>query len=113
MISLGPFIWPQAKSMKQKFMVIYEHGRRNYSGFAPDIPGAASVGKDLSEMRRMMKECLEAHLKFMAEDGDELPTPMAKSFDFGEIRDEKVDHYVVEWLEIEVPEVILASQVNH
>jgi hypothetical protein len=60
-------------------------------------------------MRRMMKECLEAHLAFMAEDGDELPKPAAKSFDFGEIRDEKVDHYVVEWLEIDVPEVNLAS----
>jgi hypothetical protein len=25
------------------------------------------------------------------------------SFDFAEIRDESVDHYVVEWLEIDVP----------
>jgi len=48
--------------MKQKFMVIYERGKRNYAGFAPDIPGAASVGKNLHKMRRMMKECLEFHL---------------------------------------------------
>ena len=96
--------------MKQRFMVIYEHGRRNYSGFAPDILGAVSVGKDLPEMRRMMKECLESHLALMAEDGDELPKPVTTSFDFDEIRDKTVDHYVVEWLEIEVPK---ARRVAH
>jgi predicted RNase H-like HicB family nuclease len=95
--------------MKQRFMVIYEHGKRNYSGFAPDILGAGSVGKTLSEMRRMMKECLEFHLEGMAEDGEEMPMPVATSFDFAEIQDESVDHYVVEWLEIEVPEVIHAA----
>jgi predicted RNase H-like HicB family nuclease len=91
--------------MKQRFMVIYEHGKHNYSGFAPDILGAVSTGSTLPEMQRMMKECLEFHLESMAEDGDELPQPVTASFDFGEIRDELVDHYVVEWLEIEVPEV--------
>jgi predicted RNase H-like HicB family nuclease len=89
--------------MKQKFMVIYEHGKRNYSGFAPDIPGAGSVGKDLPEMRRMMKECLEFHFEGLLEGGDELPKPTSTSFDFGEIRDKSVDHYVVEWLEIKIP----------
>jgi predicted RNase H-like HicB family nuclease len=84
-------------------MVIYEHCKRNYGGFAPDIPGAGSVGKDLPEMRRMMKECLEFHLESMAADGDRLPKPTSTSFDFGEIRDKTVDHYVVEWLEIKVP----------
>jgi predicted RNase H-like HicB family nuclease len=91
--------------MKQKFMVVYEHLERNYSGFAPDIPGAVSVGDDLNEMRMMMRECLELHLAGTIEDGLPLPAPVSESFDFGEIRDEAVDHYVVEWLEIEVPEL--------
>jgi predicted RNase H-like HicB family nuclease len=94
--------------MKQRFMVIYEHMEYNYSGFAPDIPGAVSVGEDLPEMRRMMKECLELHMEGTAEDGCELPVPTTTSFDFAEIRDEAVDHYVVEWLEIDVP-VLSAS----
>jgi predicted RNase H-like HicB family nuclease len=94
--------------MKQRFMVVYEHMKRNYSGFAPDIPGAGSVGVDLPEMRRMMKECLEFHFEGLVEDGCQLPVPRTTSFDFGEIRDESVDHYVVEWLEIDVP-VLSAS----
>jgi predicted RNase H-like HicB family nuclease len=83
--------------MKQIFMVIYEHLEHNYSGFAPDILGAGSVGEDLPEMRRMMKECLEFQLEGLAEDGCELPVPTTTSFDFTEIRDDAVDHYVVEW----------------
>jgi predicted RNase H-like HicB family nuclease len=98
--------------MKQKFMVIYEHMKRNYGGFAPDIPGAVSVGKDLNEMRRMMRECLELHLEGTAESSEPLPAPVTSSFDFGEIRDDSVDHYVVEWLEVEVPEVKLVSRAS-
>ena len=94
--------------MKQRFMVIYEHLEHNYSGFAPDIPGAGSVGEDLPEMRRMMKECLEFQLEGLAEDGCELPVPTTTSVDFAEIRDEAVDHYVVECLEFDVP-VLSAS----
>ena len=91
--------------MKQRFLVIYEHGERNYGGFAPDIPGCGSHAKTLGVLRRRMKEVLEVQLASMAEDGEVLPQPITTSFDFGEIADESVDHYVVERLEIEVPEV--------
>ena len=91
--------------MKQKFLVVYEHGEGNYSGFAPDIPGAISTGKTLQSMRRMMKESLEAHLLFMASDGDPMPKPVTTdvSFSPGDDPQGEVDHYVVEWLEIDVP----------
>jgi predicted RNase H-like HicB family nuclease len=92
--------------MQQRFLVIYEHGQRNYCGFAPDIPGCISAGKTLKKMREMMREALEFHLEGMAEDGDEMPIPATVHIDFREldnIEEGEVDHYVVEWLEIEVP----------
>ena len=91
--------------MKQKFLVVYEHGRRNYGGFAPDVLGCVSTGKTLHEMRKMMKEALEAHLDFMASDGDPIPHPETTSIDFSTFDDPEgeVDHYVVEWLEVEMP----------
>ena len=92
--------------MTKKFLVVYEHGKRNYGGFAPDVPGCCSTGKTLKKMREMMREALEFHLEGMAEDGDEMPTPATVSVDFKELDDieeGEVDHYVVEWLEIEVP----------
>jgi len=91
--------------MKQRFLAVYEHGKRNYGGFAPDIPGCIATGKTLAEMRRMMREAIEAHLEFMASDGDPMPKPTTTSFDFSSVDDPsgEVDHYVVEWLEINVP----------
>ena len=89
--------------MKQRYLVVYERGKRNYGGFAPDVPGCISTGKTLTRMRQMMKEGLQVHLKSMAEDGDVLPESLTTSFDFAEIVDASVDHYVVEWLEIEMP----------
>jgi predicted RNase H-like HicB family nuclease len=92
--------------MKQRFLVVYEHMKRNYGGHAPDIPGCISTGKTLKKMREMMREALEFHLEGMAEDGDEMPTPTTVIIDFkdfDDLNEGEVDHYVVEWLEIEVP----------
>jgi predicted RNase H-like HicB family nuclease len=98
--------------MKQKFLVVYEHGKRNYGGFAPDVPGCISTGKTLTEMRRMMREALESHLEWMASDGDSLPEPKTTTFDFSPEDNPKgeVDHYVVEWLEINLPEARPSKQ---
>jgi predicted RNase H-like HicB family nuclease len=92
--------------MKQKFLVVYEDGKRNYGGFAPDVPGCISTGKTLSEMRRVMREALESHMEFMASDGDPMPTPKTTGFDFSvaDVTSGEVDHYVVEWIEINVPQ---------
>jgi predicted RNase H-like HicB family nuclease len=91
--------------MMQRFLVVYEHGKRNYGGFAPDIPGCISTGKTLEEIRRSMREALESHLEFMVSDGDPMPAPVTTNFDFSPEDDpgSEVDHYVVEWLEINVP----------
>jgi predicted RNase H-like HicB family nuclease len=86
--------------------VVYEHGKRNFSGFAPDIPGCISTGKSLAEMRRMMREALDAHLQWMADDGD--PMPVAKTR-VVELTDEDLsvndpEHYfIVESLELDMP----------
>ena len=92
--------------MKQRFLVVYEHGKRNFAGFAPDVPGCISTGKSLVEMRRMMREALESHLQWMANDGDPMPISQTRSVEFTE-EDLSVtdpEHYfIVESLEIEMP----------
>jgi predicted RNase H-like HicB family nuclease len=91
--------------MRERFLVVYEHGKRNYGGFAPDIPGCMSTGKSLTKIRSLMREALEAHLEFMASDGDPLPKPTTTTFDLSTIDDPngEVDHYVVELMEINMP----------
>lgn len=92
--------------MKQRFLVVYEHGKRNFAGFAPDVPGCISTGKTLVEMRRMLREALESHLQWMADDGDPLPSPKTRNVEFTEedLSVSDPEHYfIVESLEIEMP----------
>ena len=92
--------------MKQRFLVVYERGKRNFSGFAPDVPGCISTGKSLTEMRRMMREALESHLQWMADDGDPIPAPKTKTVKLSEedLSSRNAGHYlIVELLDVDMP----------
>lgn len=94
--------------MKQRFLAVYEHGQRNFSGFVPDVPGCISTGKTFPDMRRMMREALTAHLQWMADDGDPIPVPITRCVEFTDedLSVEDPEHYfIVESLEIEMPAV--------
>jgi predicted RNase H-like HicB family nuclease/uncharacterized protein (DUF1778 family) len=47
----------------------------DYGVSFPDFPGCITAGSTLEEARLMAKEALEAHIAFMAEDGDPIPEP--------------------------------------
>jgi predicted RNase H-like HicB family nuclease len=90
--------------VKKSYLVVYEVGEKNLSGFAPDVPGCISTARDLPKMRQIMREALEFHLKGMVSDGDAVPEPVTSSVDFSLDRPEHgVTHCVVEWLEVSVP----------
>jgi len=61
--------------MTRRYLVVYESGPGNLSGFAPDVPGCASTGHSLEEMRDNLRDALEFHLEGLALDG--LAIPMA------------------------------------
>lgn len=90
--------------MKREFLVLYAKCTgSNFSGHAPDVPGCISTGDSLEEMRSMMREALESHLEFLAEDGDPIPEPTATSVDFKPVDFEDAEYFVVEHLQIKVP----------
>jgi predicted RNase H-like HicB family nuclease len=41
----------------------------------PDFPGCITAAKSLSEAHAMAQEALNAHIEFMAEDGEVIPNP--------------------------------------
>jgi predicted RNase H-like HicB family nuclease len=91
--------------MKKKFLVVYEVGAKNLSGFLPDLPGVIATGADVDEMRTAMREAAEFHLQGLAADGDRMPEPVTTSVDFAEEDPEHgVLSCIVEWLEIAVPQ---------
>ena len=59
--------------MKRRYLVIYECAGKNFSGYAPDVPGCIATGKTLAKMRSTLKDALESHLQWMHDDGDSIP----------------------------------------
>lgn len=62
----------------QKYLVIYEKARENYSAYSPDIPGCIATGKTRKETENNIKEAIIFHIQGLKEDG--LPLPKASSF---------------------------------
>ena len=90
---------------KKKFLVVYEVGANNLSGFLPDLPGVIATAPTLDAMRVAMRRAAEFHLEGLPSDGDPIPEPATTSIDFAEEDPEHgVLSCIVEWLEITVPQ---------
>ncbi len=59
--------------MLYRVLVVLEKAPRNYSAYAPDVPGCIATGKTVEETLQLMQEALQAHLEWMARDGDPMP----------------------------------------
>ena len=91
--------------MRNKFLVVYEVGANNLSGFLPDLPGVIATAPTLDAMRGAMREAAQFHLEGLVGDGDAIPEPATTSVDFAEEDPEHgVLSCIVEWLEITVPQ---------
>jgi predicted RNase H-like HicB family nuclease len=58
-----------------RYAIIIERASRNYSAYAPDVPGCIATGKTVAQTLQRMQEALEFHFEGMQEDGDEIPDP--------------------------------------
>lgn len=90
--------------MKKRFLVVYEKGKKNYGGFAPDVAGCISLGDTVDEIRANLREALELYMETAVELGYPLPEPATTHVTLpieGEI-DPKTT-YVVEHLTISIP----------
>ena len=57
-----------------RFLVIIEPGKRNYSAYAPDLPGCIATSKTLEEVKSNMRDAINMHLQGMLEDNDPIPS---------------------------------------
>lgn len=53
-----------------EYLVVIERGDRNFSAYAPDVPGAVATGGTLEQVRERMAEALAIHLE-----GEPWPRP--------------------------------------
>ena len=88
--------------MTRRYLVIYESGPTNLSGFAPDVPGCASTGNSLEEIRTNLREALEFHLEGLALGGQALPQATTRMAEVPE-------NGFAEWLTVSLPMVEAVS----
>ena len=60
-----------------RFSVVVEQTGRNYSAYAPDLPGCVATGASREEAEKNMHEAIELHIEGLKEDG--LPVPSSTS----------------------------------
>ena len=91
----------------EKYLVVIEKAKGNYSAFSPDVWGCIATGKTVEETVSQMKEALQFHLEAMVTDGEDVPRAKGISqhiadgvFREGEIADE----YFITEVEIAVPQ---------
>lgn len=61
-----------------KFLVIIEPAGGNWSGWVPDLPGCIATGKSAAQVRRRLADAISLHLRGLYEDGEDLPSPIAR-----------------------------------
>ena len=60
-----------------KYLVIYERGPASWGAYVPDLPGCIAAGQTQDEVRQLIEDAVELHLRGMREDGDPIPDPTA------------------------------------
>ena len=60
-----------------RFLIIVENAGRNYSAYAPDLPGCVATGATRAEAEHNMHEAIRMHIDGLREDG--LPIPASTS----------------------------------
>ncbi len=61
----------------RRYLVIIEKAKRNFSAYAPDVPGCVATGKTLEEVKKNMQEALSFHLASLREDSERIPQAQA------------------------------------
>lgn len=61
-----------------RYAIIIEQSERNYSAYAPDVPGCVATGTTLEEVTALMRDALEFHFRGLAEDGDPIPAVISR-----------------------------------
>jgi predicted RNase H-like HicB family nuclease len=58
-----------------RYAVVIEKAGKNFSAYAPDLPGCIATGDNPFEAEQPIREAISFHLVGLREDGMEIPEP--------------------------------------
>lgn len=60
-----------------KYAVVIEKAGKNFSAYAPDLPGCVATGSSRAQVVRRMRDAIQLHIAGLREDGLPVPKPTA------------------------------------
>jgi predicted RNase H-like HicB family nuclease len=63
----------------RNYLIVLEKAERNFSAYAPDLPGCVATGKTRRNTEREMVTAIRMHLDGLIEDGLPVPEPSAQA----------------------------------
>lgn len=63
-----------------RFLVVIEKTKKNYSAYSPDLPGCVATGRTRLEVEKNIYEAIEMHVEGLREEKISIP----KSYSFAE-----------------------------
>jgi predicted RNase H-like HicB family nuclease len=61
------------KPRKRQYIVIYKKGPRNWSAYAPDLPGCIATAKTQKQLERTIRQAIAFHIKGLLEHNEPVP----------------------------------------
>jgi predicted RNase H-like HicB family nuclease len=61
-----------------EYLVVVEQGTSSYGAYVPDLPGCVAVGESRREVRKLIREGIQLHIRALREAGEPLPAPTSK-----------------------------------
>jgi predicted RNase H-like HicB family nuclease len=65
--------------MSRRYLVVIEQGGRNFSAYAPDLPGCIVTGTTREQTVERMREALALHIEGLRADGEPVPEPVTSA----------------------------------
>ena len=65
--------------MMYRYLIVVEQAGKNYSAYAPDLPGCVATGDTREEAEANMRDAIEMHLSGLIEDHASIPEPQASA----------------------------------
>jgi predicted RNase H-like HicB family nuclease len=62
-----------------EYLVVVEKGKSSYGAYVPDLPGCVAVGETRRDVRKLIREGIQIHVRALREAGEPVPAPSSRS----------------------------------
>jgi predicted RNase H-like HicB family nuclease len=91
----------------EKYLIVIEKAKNNYSSFSPDVWGCIATGNTVEETVLHIKEALQLHIDTIANEGEDIPKAkgISRHIAYGIFKEGDIaEEYFITEVEISIPQ---------